>query len=158
MGREGFRISGYAPASGVVALGVPFLRRSLAGARLDPKRHERRGRLAEVGQLPDDAPRNDVKVVVAVVTSLVGDVVIANDDDVFGSVFPQESAGQFSQPVGFEILGKRSPRVGGDVLPLDGHEWRRDLVHSPSLYDPSGRSLLGTRRFQSGTSAYRAKR
>src|SRR2546426_10050979 len=74
IGRNGFRISGYAPASGVVALAGSFLRWSLASARLGLERHQRRGRLPEIGQLPDDAPRNDVEVVVAVVTPLIGEV------------------------------------------------------------------------------------
>src|SRR2546430_17663978 len=76
IGRSGFRISGYAPASGVVALAGPFLRWSLASARLGLECHERRGRLAEVGQLPDDAPRNDVEVVWAGLTSLRGDCAV----------------------------------------------------------------------------------
>src|SRR3989442_5747201 len=94
----------------------------------------------------------------AIVTSLVGYVVVADDHDVFGCVLPQESAGQLPQPIGFEIFGEVGPRVGGDVLPLDGDEWWRDRVPSPYLYDTSGRSLLGTTRLQTGTSPYTPQR
>src|SRR5207249_11985871 len=106
----------------------------------------------------DHAARNDVEVVVPVIPTLVGDVVVADHDDILGSVLPEESARELPQTVWLEILGERGPRVGGDVLPLDGHERRRDLIHCPSLYDLSHRSLLGTQRPQNGTSAYRSRR
>src|SRR5438477_2180912 len=133
-----------------------FLRGSLAG--FDVERNEWARRLAEVGQLADDAARNDVEVVVTVVTTFVGDVVVADHNDILGGVLPQEAAGELSQTVWLEVLGERGPRVGGDVLPLDGHERRRDLVHCPSLYELPRRSLLGTQRHRNGTSAYRSRR
>ena len=133
-----------------------FLRGSLAG--FDVERNEWARRLAEIGQLADDAPRNDVEVVVTVVPTLVGDVIVADHDDIFGGVLPQEPAGELSQSVRLEVLGERGPRVGRDVLPLDGHEWRADLVHVPSLYDHDGRPLFGTRRRRHDGSPYRAGR
>src|SRR6266508_4104716 len=78
----------------------------------------------------DDALRDDVEIVVAVVLAGVGDVVVADHDHVFVGLLPHDPAGELAEPVGLEVLRDRGPRIRGDVLPLDSHELGRVDVHA----------------------------
>src|SRR5688572_13777771 len=53
--------------------------------------------LTEDGELADDPPRDDVKVVVAVVLAGVREVVVADDDDVLLGLLPEDPAGELAQ-------------------------------------------------------------
>ena len=46
------------------------------------------------GELADHTPGDDVEVVVAVLLAGVGAVVVADDDDVVGGLFPEDAAGE----------------------------------------------------------------
>src|SRR6266545_6331221 len=57
----------------------------------------------------DDALRDDMEVVVAVVLAGVRDVVVADHDDVFVGLLPHDPAGELAQPVRLEVLWDRGP-------------------------------------------------
>src|SRR5688500_5941713 len=103
--------------------------------------------LAEHGELPDHAPRDDVEVVVTVVLAFVRQVVIADHDDVLLGLFPEDAAGELAQAVALEVLGDRRAGVRGDVLPLDSHERpaREHLVQRLPFHRATERCpLVGT--------------
>ena len=96
----------------------------------------------------------------AVVLALVGDVVVADDDDVLRHVLPQEAAGELAQAERLEVIGDRGSRVGGDVLPLDcdhpvGH-LLRPVQRVPSLSPRLApvRAVIGTRALLAVSLAY----
>ena len=51
-------------------------------------------RVGQVGELADHPAGDDVEVVVAVILAFVGHVVVTNDHDVLGRVFPEHPAGE----------------------------------------------------------------
>src|SRR5712692_9203055 len=68
---------------------------------------DQRVRVGQVPQLLDDAARDDVEVVVAVVLALVADVVVADHDDVLGRFLPEQAAGELPETVRLEVVRDR---------------------------------------------------